>query len=78
MDDIRKILVHLEGGKVTVSAQAPSPFILAVREASLRAGYKSTTHDLCLHENSDPAKLFEWFNIEMDVYQVQDLTSVDY
>ncbi|KAK1357883.1 hypothetical protein POM88_051139 [Heracleum sosnowskyi] len=73
VDDLKKLLTHLEGGRVTSTTQAPSPFSTAVREAQLPAGYRNTTNDLCFHGNADPVEFLGRFNIEMDVYQVPDL-----
>ncbi|XP_074363975.1 uncharacterized protein LOC141704675 [Apium graveolens] len=70
---LKKLFNHLEGGRVTATAQAPSPFSAVVREAQLPAGYRNTTNDLHLHGNSDPVEFLGHFNIEMDVYQVPDL-----
>lgn len=74
VDDLKRLLVNLKVWKVTTSAQATSPFTSVIREATLPAGYKSTTHDLRCHENFDLVKFLWKFNIEMDVYQVQDLS----
>ncbi|XP_074333955.1 uncharacterized protein LOC141671574 [Apium graveolens] len=70
--DLKRLLNHLEG-RVTATAEIPSPFSMAVREAQLPAGYRNTTSDLRFHENSDPVEFLGRFNIEMDVYQVPDL-----
>ncbi|XP_074327063.1 uncharacterized protein LOC141665004 [Apium graveolens] len=73
MNDLKRLLSHLEGGRVTATAQAPSPFVTVVREAQLPAGYRNTTNDLHFHGTSDPVEFLGHFNIEMDVYQVPDL-----
>ncbi|XP_074352571.1 uncharacterized protein LOC141691711 [Apium graveolens] len=73
VNDLKRLLNHLEGGRVTATAQAPSPFAAIVREAQLPAGYRNTTNDLRFHGNSDPMEFLGHFNIEMDVYQVPDL-----
>ncbi|XP_074378162.1 uncharacterized protein LOC141719683 [Apium graveolens] len=73
VNDHQRLLNHLEGGKVTTIAQAPSPFAAVVREAQPPAGYRNTTNDLHFHGNSDPVEFLGHFNIEMDVYQVPDL-----
>ncbi|XP_074346599.1 uncharacterized protein LOC141685395 [Apium graveolens] len=70
--DLKRLLNHLEG-RVTATAEIPSPFLVAVREAQLPAGYRNTTSDLRFHGNSDPVEFLGRFNIEMDVYQVSDL-----
>ncbi|XP_074377457.1 uncharacterized protein LOC141718978 [Apium graveolens] len=70
--DLKRLLNHLEG-RVTATAEIPSPFSVAVREAQLSAGYRNTTSDLHFHRNSDPVEFLGRFNIEMDVYQVPDL-----
>ncbi|XP_074336593.1 uncharacterized protein LOC141673751 [Apium graveolens] len=72
LGDLKRLLNHLEG-RVTATAEIPSPFSVAVREAQLPAGYRNTTSDLCFHRNSDPVEFLGHFNIEMDVYQVPDL-----
>ncbi|XP_074324202.1 uncharacterized protein LOC141661118 [Apium graveolens] len=74
MSDLKRFLNHLEGGRVTATAQAPSPFSAVVREAQLPTGYKNTTNDLRFHGNSEPVEFLGYFNIKMDVYQVSDLT----
>ena len=38
MDDLRRLLAHFEGGRVMATAQAPSPFYAAVKDAQLPAG----------------------------------------
>ncbi|XP_074346618.1 uncharacterized protein LOC141685413 [Apium graveolens] len=68
-----RLLNHLEGGRVSATAQAPSPFAAVVREAQLPAGYRNTTNDLHFYGNSDPVEFLGRFNIEMDVYQGPDL-----
>ncbi|KAL8155584.1 hypothetical protein AgCh_000826 [Apium graveolens] len=73
VNDLKRLLNHLEGGRVTATAQAPSPFAAVVREAQLPAGYRNTTNYLRFHGNSDPVEFLGRFNIEMDVYQVPDL-----
>ncbi|XP_074346642.1 uncharacterized protein LOC141685441 [Apium graveolens] len=73
MNDLKRLLNHLEGGRVTATAQAPSPFVAVVREAQLPAGYRNTTNELRFHGISDPVEFLGRFNIEMDVYQVPDL-----
>ncbi|XP_074364003.1 uncharacterized protein LOC141704715 [Apium graveolens] len=73
VNDLKRLLNHLEGERVTATAQAPSPFAAVVREAQLPAGYRNTTNDLRFHGNSDPVEFLGRFNIEMDVYQVPDL-----
>ncbi|KAK1352793.1 hypothetical protein POM88_052631 [Heracleum sosnowskyi] len=73
VDDLKKLLTHLEGGRVTSTTQTPSPFSTAVREAQLPTGYRNTTNDLRFHGNADPVEFLGRFNIEMDVYQVPDL-----
>ncbi|XP_074355327.1 uncharacterized protein LOC141694568 [Apium graveolens] len=70
--DLKRLLNHLEG-RVTATAEIPSPFSAAVREAQLPAEYRNTTSDLRFHGNSDPVEFLGRFNIEMDVYQVPDL-----
>ncbi|XP_074374144.1 uncharacterized protein LOC141714528 [Apium graveolens] len=70
--DLKRLLNHLEG-RVTATAEIPSPFSAAVREAQLSAVYRNTTSDLRFHGNSDPVEFLGRFNIEMDVYQVPDL-----
>ncbi|XP_074377813.1 uncharacterized protein LOC141719323 [Apium graveolens] len=69
--EIHRLLNHLEGGRVTATAQAPSPFTAIVREVQLPAGYRNTTNDLHFLGNSDPMEFLGHFNIEMDVYQFQ-------
>ena len=69
----RSLLAHLEGGKISATAQAPSPFSAAVREAQLPVGYRNVPQDLRFHGNADSIKFLGRFNIEMDVYQVSDL-----
>ncbi|KAL8148773.1 hypothetical protein AgCh_005948 [Apium graveolens] len=66
VNDLKRLLNHLEGGRVTATAQAPSPFAAVVREAQLPAGYRNTTNDLRFHGNSDPVEFLGHFNIEMD------------
>ncbi|XP_074336100.1 uncharacterized protein LOC141673268 [Apium graveolens] len=68
-----RLLNHLEGGRVTATAQVPSPFAAVVREAQLPAGYRNTTNDLRFHGNSDLVEFLGSFNIEMDVYQMKTL-----
>ena len=43
MNDLKRLVNHLEGGKIVASAQALSPFIITVREVPLPKGYKNTT-----------------------------------
>ncbi|KAL8089443.1 hypothetical protein AgCh_039051 [Apium graveolens] len=73
VNDLKRLLNHLEGGRVTATAQAPSPFSVVVREAQLPVGYRNMTNDLRFHGNFDPVEFLGRFNIEMDVYQVPDL-----
>ncbi|XP_074323519.1 uncharacterized protein LOC141660436 [Apium graveolens] len=47
------------------TAEIPSPFSVAVREAQLLAGYRNTTSDLRFHGSSDPVEFLGRFNIEM-------------
>ncbi|XP_074374327.1 uncharacterized protein LOC141714725 [Apium graveolens] len=72
MDDLKRLLNHLEG-RVTATAEIPSPFSAAVREAQLPTEYRNTTSDLYFHGSSNPVKFLGRFNIEMSVYQVPDL-----
>lgn len=73
MNDLTKLLTHLEEGRIIATAQVPSPFSAAIREAQLPGRYWNTINDLCFHGNSDPEEFLGRFNIEMDVYQVPDL-----
>ncbi|XP_074327189.1 uncharacterized protein LOC141665106 [Apium graveolens] len=66
-NDLNKLLNHLEGGRVTTTAQAPSSFAAVMREAQLPAGYRNTTNDLHFHGNSDPVEFLGRFNFEMDL-----------
>ncbi|XP_074373772.1 uncharacterized protein LOC141714133 [Apium graveolens] len=72
VNDLKRLLNHLQGERVTATAQAHSPFAAIVREAQLPAGYRNTINDLHFHGNSDPVEFLGRFNIEMDVYQVPD------
>lgn len=71
--DLKRLLSHLDGGRISATAQTPSPFSTEVREAQLPTGYKSMTNDLSFHENADPVEFLGCFDIEMDVYQVTNL-----
>ncbi|XP_074377474.1 uncharacterized protein LOC141718996 [Apium graveolens] len=73
LNDLKRLLNNLEGGRVTTTAQAPSPFLAVVRESQLPAGYRNTINDLRFHGNFDPVEFLGCFNIEMDVHQVPDL-----
>ncbi|XP_074369743.1 uncharacterized protein LOC141711234 [Apium graveolens] len=73
VNDLKRLFNHLEGGRVTATAQAPSPFAAVVREAQFPTGYRNTTNDLRFYGNSDPVEFLGRFNIKMDVYQVPDL-----
>ncbi|KAK1356083.1 hypothetical protein POM88_049339 [Heracleum sosnowskyi] len=52
---------------------APSPFSAAVREAPLPLAFRGTG-DLRFNGSTDPAEYIGRFNIEMELYQVEDLT----
>lgn len=73
VDYLKRLLSHLEGGRVTATMEVPSPFSATVREAQYPPGYRNTTNDLCFNGSSDPIEFLGRFNIEMDVYQVPDL-----
>ncbi|XP_074370499.1 uncharacterized protein LOC141711714 [Apium graveolens] len=72
VDDLKRLLNNLEG-RVTATAEIPSPFSMAVREAQLPVGYRNTISNLRFRGSSVPVEFLGRFNIEMDVYQVPDL-----
>lgn len=73
VDDFKRLLAHLDGGRVSATAQTPSLFSAEVREAQLPAGYRTMTNDLRFYGNADPVEFLGRFDIEMDMYQVTSL-----
>lgn len=72
--NLKKLIALLEGSKITIPAQALSPFSTTVKETPLSHGYKNTS-DLHFHGNTYLVEFLRRFSIKMDVYQVPELAS---